>query len=251
MQIPLQPVIFDTWGPTGRTLKQDYYLRRDAAPGPTSWAHSVDPDGRVRHRLSEVERLQWLDDMAEEIAWLRSLPPSRMIDVGCGPGWLIRAMPATWDCMGVEIARDAVDELRRHGIPSVRELSELPEGVADVVVAYHVIEHMTYPERQLSEMRKRLRKGGWLLLGTPDFASPCAVRFGDNYRMLHDRTHVSLFTLESLYRFARDHGFRVVDMQFPFPPRYATPENFMRWHDTTHVSPPWPGNWVTLYCQRT
>jgi SAM-dependent methyltransferase len=251
MQIPMQPVVPDLWWPTGRTLEQDWYLRRPACAEGTDWQESVDPDGRLRHRLTEAERLQWLDDMAEEIDWLRRLPPGLLIDVGCGPGWLMRAMPTTWDCCGVEVAPEAIEELNRRGLWHVDDLTDIAEGVADVVVAYHVIEHLQYPERHLSQMRKRLRKDGWLLIGTPDFASPCAVRFNDNYRMLHDPTHVSLFTLESLHRFVRDHGFRVVDMRFPFPTRYATPETLMRWHDTSQVSPPWPGNWVTLYCQRT
>jgi 2-polyprenyl-3-methyl-5-hydroxy-6-metoxy-1,4-benzoquinol methylase len=199
--------------------------------------------------LSEQERLQWLEDMEYELEWLRSLDPTSIVDVGCGPGWLLRAMLDIWK-IGVETCEGATAEVWRHGITCVGSTDDLPAGSFDVVVCYHVIEHMRDPERELCQMRKLLRKGGWLLLGTPDFHSPCAVRFGDNYRMLHDPTHISLFTLESMHRFLRDYGFTVHDVRFPFPDRYATAETFARWNDTSQVSPPWPGNWMTFYAQR-
>jgi SAM-dependent methyltransferase len=119
-----------------------------------------------------------------------------------------------------------------------------------VVMCYHVIEHVADPIEFIGDIRRVLRPGGWLILGTPDFASPCAKRFGDNYRMLHDPTHCSLFTLESMHRLLRDRGFTIQDVCFPFPERYATAETFARWNDTGSVSPPWPGNWMTFYCQR-
>jgi len=109
---------------------------------------------------------------------------------------------------------------------------------------------MADPERELFEIRRVLKKGGWLVLGTPDFHSPCAVRFGENYRMLHDPTHVSLFSLDGMSRLVRDFGFTIEDVRFPFPERYATAETMARWLDTSQVSPPWPGNWMTFFCRK-
>ena len=89
-----------------------------------------------------------------------------------------------------------------------------------------------------------------MILGTPDFASPCAKRFGDSYRMLHDKGHVSLFTNESMHRFLIDNGFTIDEVRHPFPEEYATAENFARWNDTSRMSPPWPGNWMTFYARK-
>jgi SAM-dependent methyltransferase len=120
----------------------------------------------------------------------------------------------------------------------------------DLVVCLHVIEHLSDPILAITEIRRILKPGGWAIISTPDFDSPCAKRFGDNYRMLHDRTHCSLFTLESMHRFIRDHGLEIRDLKFPFPERYATLGTFSRWADTSKMSPPWPGNWMTFYCVR-
>jgi SAM-dependent methyltransferase len=199
--------------------------------------------------LSEAERQQYLGDIYEELAFIRGLQPGNIVDVGCGPGWLLRELP-DWQRVGVEIAPQAVAELLKHGIQVTDSTRKLLSGTVDVVVAYHVIEHMTDPVGELWAMRELLRPGGWLILGTPDFGSPCAVRFGKNYRLLHEPTHVSLFTLESAHRFLRDHLFAIRDVRFPFPARFATAATFARWADPTQVSPPWPGNFVTFYCQR-
>ena len=120
----------------------------------------------------------------------------------------------------------------------------------DAVVCYHMIEHCKDPIFAIAEIRRVLKPGGWLILGTPDFDSPCAQRFGDNYRMLHDDTHCSLFTCESMHRFLKDGAFDIQEVKYPFPDRFATAETFARWHDTSKMSPPWPGNWMSFYCQR-
>ena len=57
------------------------------------WATSVDPDGHVRERISEPERLNYLGNVADELAFVQSLPPGDIIDFGCGPGWFLRELP--------------------------------------------------------------------------------------------------------------------------------------------------------------
>lgn len=253
MLVTSQPRIRKDWVPVGKHQVQDYYVSRPCVASCADsgyWGSVVDPDGIVRDRLSEPERLRYVGDMAEELAFLRTLTPGNIIDIGCGPGWLLDAIGSAWKRLGMDIAPEAQAEMERLGIISVPELEMVKDQWADVVVAHHVIEHMADPLAEIGHMRAILKPGGWLVLGTPDFGSPCAVRFGDNYRMLHDPTHVSLFTLESMHRFLRDNGFTIHDVKFPFPSRYATPDNFARWNDTSKVSPPWPGNWMTYYARR-
>jgi 2-polyprenyl-3-methyl-5-hydroxy-6-metoxy-1,4-benzoquinol methylase len=253
MIVTSQQLTKDLWSPIGRSCKtQDYYVVRQSQASYVSyWGLAVDPDGKERDRLSEMERQQFVGDMWEELAFLNSQPIGAICDVGCGPGWLLRELSGEWFKVGVDICDEALDELRKHQITAVRTTRELPECAFDVVVAHHVVEHMTDPIYQIGNMRSILKPGGWLVLGTPDFGSPCAVRFGEQYRMLHDPTHVSLFTLESMHRFLRDNGFTIHDVKFPFPARHATAVNFARWADTTQVSPPWPGNWLTFYATRS
>jgi SAM-dependent methyltransferase len=252
MSIGTQPRIKARWSPVGRTHKhQDYYWVREASCDYSDyWGVVVDPDGRERDRLSESERLVYLENVADELAAVKAMTPGNILDVGCGPGWFLEAVGSAWKRLGLEASVQAVVEMEKRGITNACDLGHVKDEWADVVMFYHVIEHIADPVDAIGEIRRILKPGGWLILGTPDFDSPCAQRFGDNYRMLHDPTHCSLFTLESMHRFLRDHALHIYDVRFPFPARYATAENFARWNDTSKVSPAWPGNWMTFYCQR-
>lgn len=245
----------ERWSPlhSGRT-HQNYYTPRPASGDCADyWAPKVDPDGKLRDRKNDEERERFLELVGQELAWVQSRTPEarvRVCDCGHGLGWLLSALPDSWEKHGVEVCREAHEYAKGHyGIKSFfGELWEAryPDEFFDVVTCWHVLEHVADPIELICEIRRVLKRGGLLLLGTPDFESPCAKRFGNNYRLLHDKTHVSLFGLDGLTRFIRDHGFEIEDLQFPFPERFATAETFTRWNDTTKVSPPWPGNFLSV-----
>lgn len=214
------------------------------------WDAHVDPDGQDRDRLNE--RDQYLADRQEELDWIGRLVPGWVVDVGCGPGWFLGALDPQWRKVGIDTSERAVETARELGLIAVHgdiQHANLPAGEFDLVIHYHVIEHVKDPLAEMYEICEALKPGGRLLLGTPDFDSPCAVRFGDNYRMFHDPTHRNLFTRESMAAMLDEYGFEIEQIRFPFPQRYSTTENFLRWNDTSKMSPAWPGNWVTYYCR--
>ena len=233
-------------------MKQDYFERRDpVAPvdyEEAYWGTIVDPDGSVRNRLEE--RQKHLEDVEQELTFLQSLPGGRLLDLGCGLGFLLSGLGLQWEKHGVEVSRFAAEHARQWATIYVGELAEAayPDEYFDVVVMHHVIEHMEDPLGAILEVWRILKRGGTLLLGTPDFDSGCARHFGEKYRLLHDHTHVSLFTNESMHRFLRDRGFVIDRVEYPFfETRYFTPENLMRLFDTREISPPFYGNFMTFY----
>lgn len=236
-------------------MVQDYFTRREPAKSrdyeQSYWGTIVDPDGNVRNRLEERER--YLDDVKQELAFLNSLPPGRIVDVGCGLGFLLSGLKSGWEKHGVEVSSFAAEHARQWGKIHVGELegAKYPNEHFDVVVMYHTIEHMEDPIGTILEVRRILKRGGVLLLGTPDFDSGCARRFGENYRLLHDQTHVSLFTNDSMHRFLRDHGFVIDRVEYPFfETRYFTRKNLVRLLNTSKISPPFYGNFMTFYCHK-
>lgn len=239
------------WAPTGRTeVWQDYYQPRETSEEYADyWEEIVDPDGQVRVRDTDEERFRYLADVSEEINYVNDLNPDAVLDFGAGLGWMLSAITCRIK-EAVEVCPKAIKRLQDQDVVVYRDIANAHTNSMDVIIAHHVFEHLPDPVSAMGHVRRVLRHGGHLVLGTPDFGSPCAVRFGSNYRMLHDKTHCSLFTREGMDRLLRDHGFTIHKVSFPFPERYATPENFARWNDTSKVSPAWPGNWVTWYCQR-
>jgi SAM-dependent methyltransferase len=236
---------------------QDYFKRRKPAKPldfeEAYWgATPVDPDGKVRNRLEEREK-DLEDRFKLELAFLNSQPPARILDVGCGLGYFLSGLSPGWEKHGTEISHFAAEHARRWGNIFVGNLKDAgyADGYFDVVTMLYVISHMEDPVGAIVEVHRVLKCGGVLILGAPDYDSGCARRFGENYRMLHDQTHINLFTNESMYRFLRDHGFVVDRVEFPFfETRYFTPENLMRLFDTSKMSPPFYGNLMTFYCHK-
>jgi hypothetical protein len=157
-----------------------------------------------------------------------------------------------WERHGVEISEYAAERAAAHGAIVSGDLQSAcyPDAWFDFVTLYHVIEHMEDPVAELREIRRVLKPGGWLVIGTPNFDSACARRFGDRFRMLHDKTHISLFSAESLRRLLEDHGFAVEWEDYPFfDTRYFTKENLERLFDDRQMSPPFYGSIMTFYAQ--
>jgi SAM-dependent methyltransferase len=231
-----------------------YYTRREPPQASEFeegyWGVVKDPDGNVRDLSGERDKK--VEDLACELGFVNKLPPGRLLDVGCGLGHLLSGVDKRWERHGIEISEYAAERAAEHGVIFHGDLenANYPDRFFDVVTLYHVIEHMEDPERELREIKRILKPGGWLIAGTPNFDSACARRFGDNFRLLHDVTHISLFSAESLRRLLEDNGFSVDWEDYPFfDTRYFTRENLERLFDTTQISPAFYGNIMTLYAR--
>lgn len=238
-----------------RRYARYYEVRRAATTASESldayWQASVDPDGNPRKPAEERERR--LENCKTELAFLRRLAPGRILDVGCGVGYLLSALDPAWEKHGTEVSPFAAELARAHARVHLGplEAAAYPEAHFDVVVLYHVIEHMQEPVLALREAYRILKPGGHMLVGTPDFDGACARRFRENFRMLHDVTHTSLFSSESLRRLLLDTGLVVEHVDYPyFDSPHFTLDNLKALFDTGRISPPFYGNVVTFYCRR-
>lgn len=233
-----------------------YFTRRERPPTTASeldayWREAEDPDGNLRR--PHEEREQRLLAVRAELAFIAALPAGRVLDVGCGVGTLLSALSDSWEKHGVEPSAFAAREASRYARVhrGALESARYPSAHFDLLVLHHVIEHMADPVAAIRECFRILKADGKLLVGTPDFDSACARRFGQNFRLLHDPTHISLFTRDSLRRLLEDEGFTIEDVDVPyFDTPYFTEENLLRLFDTSAVSPPFVGNVVTFYCRK-
>ncbi|MGQ0799359.1 MAG: class I SAM-dependent methyltransferase [Pseudomarimonas sp.] len=101
----------------------------------------------------------------------------RVLDLGCGSGYgAARMATVAQSVIGVDVAADAVAFARaRHSAPNLKfELAEadarLPfdDESFDVVLSFQVIEHVVDEGAYLREARRVLRRGGLILIITPD-----------------------------------------------------------------------------------
>ena len=91
-----------------------------------------------------------------------------------------------------------------------------------------------------------------IVIGTPDFDSAMARKYKNKYRLLHDKTHISLFTFESLCRLFNDLGLKIVDVHFPyFETEYFTKSSLLQvLKKNKKISPPFYGNVVNFILKK-
>lgn len=120
--------------------------RRDPPRSSPTWV--------VRHALA-----QWLRAQAAE---LRTAPPVRILDVGCGvkPYYPFFADVAS-EYVGVDVVENPVAEL----LGSVEALP-VEDATFDVVLCTQVLEHCDDPAQAVRELRRVTRPGGRVLAST-------------------------------------------------------------------------------------
>ncbi len=239
----------DDWKVIETLMEKKYYTKRETTTNyeKSYWARQPDPDGKVRDRTKEREK--FLNNCKDELAYINQFS-GRILDIGCGLGFLLSALSNGWEKHGVEVSQFAVAKADKYAV--IRDTTyNYPDDYFNVVVMYNVIEHLGQPEKMIKEVRRILKPNGHLVLTTPDFESAVAQRFGNRFRLLHDKGHISLFGLLGLHSLLLDNLFEVEKITYPyFDTEYFTEENLMRLKDTTKVSPPAWGNMVSLYAHK-
>lgn len=146
--------------------------------------------------------------------------PSRVLDVGCGPGWLAAALTEQGHTVvGVDIAHDPGVETRMSRFARADLEQGLPDEVGhgfDVAIGADVIEHVRDSQRLVEQMAARLRHGGTVIASVPNISHwyprgrTLFGLFGYDQRGILDATHLRFFTRRSFLRLAEQAGLRPV-----------------------------------------
>lgn len=142
------------------------------------------------------------------LAFSRLKKGDRVLDVGCGSGMVTRKIAEKVGCrvIGLDVSQSCIQHANQHS-PSLGEASgyvlgsveELPfqKGSFDVIIFSHVIEHIHSPTDVLHTLSRALKKGGSLIITTPNYRSlwPLAEKVFDKKLAekgysLHDQ-HIS------------------------------------------------------------
>ncbi len=105
----------------------------------------------------------------------RLIPPASrdgavLVDLGCGGGLLApHVADKGYRHVGVDLIRSGLEQAAAHGVAPVQaDVGRLPfaDGVADVVSAGELLEHVPDWPAVIAEACRILRPGGWLVLDT-------------------------------------------------------------------------------------
>lgn len=173
-----------------------------------------------RYRGNEASVRARVKPYATEIAGYRAAlsEPAQagfmVADLGCGRGELLSVLsdagiPAIGVDSNAEQARDAGADGRHVVIADIHEfLSDRAEESLDVIIALHVIEHLSFADQVtlLTEAGRVLKPGGRLILETPN---PENLRVGA-WKFHIDPTHLKPLAPELLTLMVEHAGFNEI-----------------------------------------
>ena len=165
-------------------------------------------------RESERRRLQAI------VRLLRLSRGQRVLDVGCGSGWLTEQLAergmyvvaSDLATVGVKGVKKRLEGGSSHISFLVGDVYHLPwaPGAFDGVVLSEVAEHLEDLDRALDEIHAALRKGGRLVVTVPNNEQIRWHLCIHCNRLTPANAHVRSFTEGALIAILEDHGFAVV-----------------------------------------
>jgi dolichol-phosphate mannosyltransferase len=142
----------------------------------------------------------------------RAVSRGPILDVGCGSSRILRDLKGA---VGVDISFPKLRYMSRYGVPLVQaSVFALPfaDAAFETVVCSEVIEHVVGREAPLRELARVHRRGGTLVLGTPDYARFSWRALEALYRFLapggYADEHVTQYTHQSLRDLVVGLGYR-------------------------------------------
>ena len=146
-------------------------------------------------------------------------------DLGCGNGHISgRLAELGYEVTGVDASASGI-QIAQHAYPQgnfVHALidQDLKIGKFDLVISSDVIEHLYRPSDLLEATVSQLKPGGHVLLGTPyhgylkNLVLAATGRMDAHFSSLHDGGHIKFFSVNTLSKLMRSHGFD--DLRFTF-----------------------------------
>jgi SAM-dependent methyltransferase len=143
-----------------------------------------------------------------------SLAHKRVLDVGANTGVFLDLLKADTDYRcGIEPSKEAASAAReRFGLNvqnAVIATARLPDQAFDVITMFDVVEHLTEPVSDFTNLRRTLKPGGRIFITTHDIDTLYARLLGKRYPMLMYQ-HFYHFSPETLAMLLRRAGLRVV-----------------------------------------
>jgi 2-polyprenyl-3-methyl-5-hydroxy-6-metoxy-1,4-benzoquinol methylase len=138
--------------------------------------------------------------IGEQVAWLSErFPAARsLMDVGCGNGDLLKALPDSLSRHGIDIDEQTLNRVAQSApginfsVCDFNGLKRLPQ--VDVITLFHVLEHLPDPDGFLAQLRTLSKSSASLVIEVPVV---------DRAAELQDRDIVGFFSIQHLTHFSK------------------------------------------------
>jgi 2-polyprenyl-3-methyl-5-hydroxy-6-metoxy-1,4-benzoquinol methylase len=123
---------------------------------------------------------------------------SKVIDIGCGTGELLMQFKRNnWETYGIEPngkARVIAREKNNIQVGEEEDLETLKSGTFDVVMMWHVLEHVADLNKKIRQVKKIMKKEGTFFVALPNCKSRDASIYGKYWAAYDVPRHLYHFT---------------------------------------------------------
>jgi glycosyltransferase involved in cell wall biosynthesis len=177
---------------------------------------SADYDDRAFYSIIPPQRYWQRRRHSIVLQWARGF--DRILDAGCGSSVIVQSLN---NVIAMDVNFAKLRFLRRHIIPVAQGSAfALPfkSNTFDCLISSEVIEHIRQDDVLFTEIRRVLRPGATLIIGTPDYATVGWRIIEPLYGFLmpwgYKDEHITHYTQESLRETLKRHGFRVEESAY-------------------------------------
>jgi SAM-dependent methyltransferase len=148
-------------------------------------------------------------------AALRTASGRRVLDVGCMYGYLLEEALARGAAaaVGVELSAGPAKAARGRGLDvfcgTIEKFAETRSEPFDLVVAQHVLEHVSELPSFLGTAKKLVAPGGSLCICVPNFDARARRLFTDAWGWYQTPVHLHHFGLTAMTKLLDDNGFEI------------------------------------------
>lgn len=139
-----------------------------------------------------------------------------VIDFGSGGGYLLSCIRAR-EKVGIEINDAAREAAKRIGINSVKNIGDIPDKYADVIVSTGTLEHVEHPLMALRQLREKLKDNGKIVFYVPNESCDTEYKRSDINNHLYTW---NCLTLGNLFKAAGYFVHSVEKIQEVWPQNY-------------------------------
>ncbi len=141
-----------------------------------------------------------------------------VLEIGCGPGLMLALFAARgWKALGIERNEEAAARARQ--APGVVITAVPVEGLPsdarfDLIIMFHVLEHIGDPVALLKECARRLTPDGRLIVNVPNFASWQSRFAGPCWLHLDVPRHLVHFSPQTLAATLQRTGLKLSELRY-------------------------------------
>lgn len=164
---------------------------------------------KVIQKIYQAVCLRWL-----QLFVARCLKEGKVLDFGCGQGEFLASLPEAFEKYGVEVNPRAVKSIKKN-FPQIKVFNNLFSLESkslkfNLITLWHVLEHLEEPKKVLAQLTKRLKKGGFLILSTPN-SDALGLKIGRaSWFHLDSPRHLAIFNLDNLSGLLKEMNLKII-----------------------------------------